>query len=266
MRHDHHYVDAIANRFDEPVGVHLPVTSIEPNPFQPRVRMEGLKELTASIRAKGVLEPLIVRRTESGGHQLVAGERRLRAAQAAELKTVPCIEIDVDDAEALEIALVENLQRRDLDPFEEGDGIAQLKSRFSKTNPDLAKELGKSKTVVSESLAIAKIPDAVRELCHEHSVLSRNALLQVARAGSRQKMEETVLKIAAEGTHRDELVKDRQKDEGALRGRPKNYRFKWQPEAKSFAVQIQFKKSKVSKKEVLIAVRQLLDQLEDDGQ
>ncbi len=117
MRHDSHYVDAIANRFDEPVGLHLPVTAIEPNPLQPRVRMEGLEELTASVQAKGILEPLIVRRTEDGKHQLIAGERRLRAATAAGLQTVPCVEVEADDGELLEFAMVVNPDGRYFSAF-----------------------------------------------------------------------------------------------------------------------------------------------------
>jgi ParB family chromosome partitioning protein len=266
MRHDAHYVDALSSHGMEPVGRHVPVMAIEPNPLQPRSQVGDLTELISSVKEKGVLEPLIVRTLDDGTVQLIAGERRLRAAQAAELKSVPCIEIEADDGEALEIALVENIQRRDLNPFEEADGFSALCQRFGHTHEQLASKLGRSRSGVSEMLAVGKIPAPVRDLCFQHSVLSQSALLQVARAGSREKMEATVLKIAAGGADREQLVKDRRVETaGKVKpGRPKHYRFKWQPEEKSFAVQVQFRKSRVSKAEVIGALRSMLEQLEEE--
>ena len=263
MRHDAHYVERLTTRHEEPVGRLIAVADIEPNPFQPRAQVGDLKELIASIKEKGVLEPLIVRATDEGHFQLISGERRLRASQAAGLKKVPCVELDADDGEALEVALVENIQRRDLDAFEEADGFDALRERFGHTHQDLAAKLGRSRTAITEALAIAKIPEPVRELCYQRSVLSRAALLQVARAGDRERMESTVLRIAAGAVDRDALVKERREAEGKAKpGRPKHFRFKWQPEQKNFAVQIAFKKKRVSKDEVIIAVRSLLEQLE----
>ena len=263
MRHDAHYVERLTTRHEEPIGRLLSVTDIEPNPFQPRAQIGELQDLIASVKEKGVLEPLIVRCTEDGRFQLISGERRLRAAQAAGLKAVPCVEIDADDGEALEVALVENIQRRDLNPFEEADGFLALKERFSHTHQTLSDKLGRSRSAVTEALSIAKIPSPVRELCFSHGVLSRSALLQVARAGNRERMESTVLRIAAGGALREDLVKERQEAEGKPKpGRPKHFKFRWQPEEKSFAVQINFKKKRVSKDEVLTAVRSLLEQLE----
>ena len=262
MRHDAHYVDAIANRFDEPIGKLLPIELIDSNPFQPRVQVVGLQELAGSIKERGVLEPLLVRVAEGGRYQLVSGERRLRAAQAAGLKRVPCVELDVDDDEALEIALVENLQRRDLNAFEEADGLVALKKAADYTHDVLARKLGRSRPAVTESLSIAAIPEPVRELCIKHDVLAKRDLLQVARAGSREKMEATVLRIAAEGARRDELVRERREEAGEAKGRTRPFAFRWQAPTKSFAVQIRFKKSRVSRTEVIAAVRSLLDELE----
>lgn len=266
MRHDAHYVDALASRFDEPVGRHVPVSIIDPNPFQPRTQVGELDDLVASVKEKGVLEPLIVRASAGGRYQLVSGERRLRAAIAADRKTVPCVEVDADDGEALELALVENIQRRDLSPFEEADGFAALRDRFEHTHQALATRLGRSRTAVTESLSIAAIPEPVRELCNRQGVTSRSALLQVARAGSRESMEATVLRIAAGGSDREQLVRQRRKEEGkAGPGRPRHYRFRWQPEERHFKVQIHFRKTRVSKTELITAVRSLLAQLEADA-
>jgi len=263
MRHDAHYVERLTTRHEEPIGRLIAVVDLEANPFQPRAQMGDLSGLIASVKEKGVLEPLIVRCTDQGRFQLISGERRLRAAQAAGLKAVPCVEIDADDGEALEVALVENIQRRDLNAFEEGDGFLALKERFGHTHQTLAEKLGRSRSAVTEALSISKIPEPVRELCHSRDVLSRSALLQVARAGTRERMESTVLRIAAGGAQREDLVKERKEAEGKAKpGRPKHFKFRWQPEEKSFAVQINFKKQRVSKAEVVTAVRNLLEELE----
>ena len=262
MRHDAHYVDVLSSRFEEPVGKTIPVDLIDPNPWQPRTQMGDLDTLVASVKERGVLEPLIVRAAAGGRYQLVSGERRLRASQAAGLKAVPCVEIDVDDGEALEVALVENLQRRDLDAFEEADGLVALKEKFGLTHDQLGKKLGRSRVAVTETLAIAAIPEPVRELCAKKDVTSRSALLQVARAGSREKMEAAVLRIATEGATREDLAKERKQEAGAP-GRPRQFQFRWQAPERAFAVQIKFKKSRVSKQEVVAALRSLLAELEE---
>lgn len=265
MRHDAHYVDVIAGRFEEPVGKLVPTDAIAPNPFQPRTRLDELDELIASVQHRGILEPLIVRRDDEGQYQLVSGERRLRAAEAVGMKMVPCVELDIDDGEALEVALVENIIRRDLDVFEEADGLAALKDRFEYTHADLSEKLGRSRVAVTESLTIAQIPEPVRELCFKKGVLGKAQLLQVARAGDRQKMEATVLRIADEGATRDEVAAERRREEKPQRGRPKAYAFRWQAPDKKFAVQLKFKKSRVSRDEVIDAVRSLLEELEAEA-
>ncbi len=125
MRHDSHFVDDLTSREVEPIGRMMPLSLIEPDPGQPRSEMGDLEELTASVLEKGVLEPILVRPhgASSGPDEafwIVSGERRYQAALRAGLYDVPVIEMDLDDEEALEIALVENLQRQDLTPFEEG--------------------------------------------------------------------------------------------------------------------------------------------------
>jgi ParB family chromosome partitioning protein len=261
MRHDAHYVDALATRFDEPVGRMLPVELIDPNPLQPRIQMGDLADLVASVKERGILEPVIVRAAAKGRFQLVSGERRLRAAQAAGLKAVPAVELDVDDGEALEVALVENLQRRDLDAFEEADGLAALRERFGLTQEQLARKLARSRTQITETLAIGSIPPPVRDLCMKKGVVGRTALLQVARAGSREKMESAVLRLASGMSRPEDVARARREEEGA-RGRPRHHAFRWTGPDKSFAVQIRFKKSRVSKGEVIAALRKLLDELE----
>ena len=131
MRHDTHFVEELAARHEAPVGKMIPLSAIEPDPHQPRSSMGDLEDLVASIRAKGVLEPILVRPRPQTveellvgpAYRIISGERRYRAAQEAGLYEVPAIEMDVSEDEALEIALIENLQRKDLTPFEEAEGF-----------------------------------------------------------------------------------------------------------------------------------------------
>src|SRR5512137_944546 len=164
MRHDTHFVDQLMRPSGETVGRLIPVEDIEPNPHQPRQTLGDLAELTASIREKGVLEPLLVRRHGSR-FQIIAGERRYRAAIEADISELPCVVRESSDAEAMEIALVENLQRKDLTPFEEADGLKVLAETYGYTHEDMAEKLGKSRSTVTESLALAAMPEEIRERC-----------------------------------------------------------------------------------------------------
>jgi ParB family chromosome partitioning protein len=143
----------------------LPVEVIAPNPDQPRRAFDdaALDELAASIRERGLLQPLIVRPRARGHatHEIVAGERRWRAAQRAQLHEVPVIVSDLDDTEALEIAIVENIQRADLSPVEEARGYRQLIDRFGHTQDQLARSLGKSRSHIANLMRLLALPDEV---------------------------------------------------------------------------------------------------------
>ncbi len=142
----------------------LPVAFIKPNPDNPRKHFseEDLEELARSIREKGLLQPILVRTLTAGEHEIVAGERRWRAAQRAGLHEVPVIVKDMTDSEALEIALIENIQRADLNPLEEARAYTQLLDRFSYTQQQLADAIGKSRSHVANTLRLLNLPEAVR--------------------------------------------------------------------------------------------------------
>jgi ParB family chromosome partitioning protein len=144
----------------------VPAAQIEVNPFQPRAQFEeeGLEELTASIREMGVLTPLLVRRKKSDtGYQLVAGERRFRASQRAGLKTVPVLIRDLTDRESLEVALVENLQRRDLNVIEEAEGYQKLADEFNLTQEAIATRVGKGRATVANAMRLLTLSKEVRD-------------------------------------------------------------------------------------------------------
>lgn len=150
----------------QPTGVRaVPIESLKPNPDQPRKQFgaEHLEELTASIRDKGVLQPILVRAQpgQDGMWQIIAGERRWRAAQAARLKFVPIIERAMDDVEVMEVAIIENVQRADLNPVEEAMAYGSLISRFGRTQDALAGVVGKSRSHVANTLRLLQLPDSV---------------------------------------------------------------------------------------------------------
>jgi ParB family chromosome partitioning protein len=181
MRHDSHYVDDLA-RTIRTIGRKIAIDLLEPNPDQPRSEIGDLTELSESIRQKGILEPILVKpNSTSGTWMIIAGERRWRAATLAGLPEVPCIELDIDEKDIAEIALIENLQRKDLTIWEEADGFAFLIQKFGYTHEEIAKQIGKSRTTITESLAIAGLPEAIRAKCRQAQVTTKSALLEVAR-------------------------------------------------------------------------------------
>jgi ParB family chromosome partitioning protein len=150
----------------QPGGVReIDVSAIKPNPHQPRriFAEEAISELADSIRARGVLQPILVRETGAGAYELVAGERRWRAAQKAQLHRIPAIVRTFDEAAVAEIALIENIQRENLNALEEADAYAQLISTYGHSQDDLARLVGKSRSHVANLLRLRDLPDSVRQ-------------------------------------------------------------------------------------------------------
>jgi ParB family transcriptional regulator, chromosome partitioning protein len=265
MRHDSHYVEELTRRSGRHIGSMLPLDLIEPNAEQPRTQLGNIEELAASIREKGVLEPILVRQIAPNRYQIISGERRYRAATLAGLDEIPAIELDVDDKEQLEIALVENIQRKDLTPFEEAEGFALLQQKFGYTHEKISQVIGKSRTTITETLLINDIPDRIRVMCREAGISNKSVLVQVARANSEEAMEKLVRSFGAGELSRDDLRKQTAtKAEPKKAGRPKNYVFALKDKALPFTLNLAFKKPNVEKREVIDAVRELLRRLENE--
>ena len=264
MRHDAHYVEQLTSFSGAAVGRMVPVDKIRPNPDQPRKALGDLRELTDSIKEKGVLEPLLVRfMPRDDCYHIISGERRYHASRAAGLREVPCIEKIADDAETLELALIENLQRKDLTPFEEADGLQRLAEQFDYTHDDIAKKIAKARSSVTETMSLRVIPEAVRKQCLELGIVSKSLLLQIARQPNERKMLESVHRIAQGGLTRDEARRERQEEKNAG-PRPQPFIFNYRPENESFRLRIQFRKSNVSRDELIVTLRGLLEALEHD--
>src|SRR5262249_37139974 len=236
----------------------VPIEQLDPTPTQPRQVMGDLSELIASIASKGILEPLVVRQ-RGDRFQIVAGERRYQAAIQAGLQELPVVIRDVDETEMLELALIENLQRKDLTPFEEAEALHGLAGRCGYTHEDLAQRLGKSRTSITESLALIGMPDEGRNLCRLAHISSKSLLLQVVRQNTPEKMTALVERIASQGgTTRQELRDAAAKPKA---GRPKHYIFAFKAPSKAFNLKLSFNKSRASREEIIEALEAIIRDL-----
>lgn len=264
MRHDAHYVEELSHHRPTQVGRMIPVDKLDPNPEQPRVEFGDLTELTASIAEKGVLEPLLVKPNRlTGRWMIIAGERRWRSAQRAGLKEVPCVEMEVDEGTVAEIALIENMQRKDLTVWEEADGLSSLCERFGYSHEDVAKKVGKSRTTVTEALSIARIPPDVREICIGGDINAKSSLLQIVRQPDDESMRRLAKQIASQGLNRNDAREARRQDIGprvVIDGKP--FTYKYADPDKQFNLEIRFRQAKVQETEVAAVLRAVADELD----
>ena len=205
--------------------VWLPIHAVRPNPAQPRKIFDpqGLQELSRSIAQYGVLQPLSVRR-QPDGYELVAGERRLRASKMAGLLEVPCIVLTVDEEQSGMLALVENLQRRDLDFIEEAQGLAQLMRLYGLSQEQAAARVGKSQSAVANKLRLLKHPQAVLDTLRSNHLSERHARALLRLEGEQARMDalnEIVrrqLNVAATEQYIDRLLEQQKRPEPVRRG------------------------------------------------
>lgn len=258
MRHDEHYVEALAASAGSPIGRLVPIELLDPNPHQPRQVMGDLSELMASVAEKGIIEPLIVRQ-RAGRYQIIAGERRYHAAVQVGLREVPVVVREVDDAEVMEIALIENLQRKDLTAFEEAEALHQLAQRCGYTHEEMARKLGKSRTSITESLSLGSMPEEIRNVCRLADITSRSTLLQIVRQGDPAKMMALVEKITTQGAVTRQEV--RKETAAGKPTRPKAFTFRFRPPTKAFALQLSFKKTRVDRHEIIEALEGIIKEL-----
>ena len=265
MRHDAHYVEELSQHRPVQLGRMIPLDKLDPNPEQPRVDFGDLTELTASIAEKGVLEPLLVKPNRlTGRWMIIAGERRFRSAQKAGLKEVPCVEMEVDEGTIAEIALIENMQRKDLTVWEEADGLLALCERFGYTHDEVARKVGKSRTTVTEAMAIARIPDDVREICKQADINAKSSLLQIVRQPDDDSMMGLAKQIASKGLNRNDAREVRRQEMGPrVIPESKPYTFKYASPDKDFNLEIKFKTANVADSDVALILRAVADEIDE---
>lgn len=193
--------------------VYLPIENILPNPYQPRKEFaqESLEELSSSIKSYGVIQPISVRNKEIDKYELIAGERRLRASKLAGLELIPAIVIDMNNEDTAVVALIENLQREDLNFIEEAKGYSQLINEHGFTQQELAEKVGKSQSTVANKLRILKLSQEIQKIVIENGLTERHAraLLKIPDEGLRLEILEIVIKKDLNVKKTEKLIKEK---------------------------------------------------------
>jgi len=260
MRHDDgHFVDLIAARTAGPRIRMIPLDKIDPNPQQARSEMGDINDLMASIKEKGILEPILVR-PKHGRYEIIAGERRYMASKKLGLKDIPCIEKNVEDNEAMEIALIENLQRKDLDVFEEADGLLALAGVYDYSHQRIAERIGKARSTVTESINLSKIPKEIRELCHKFHILSRSTLIEIAK----QKNIDDMLALFRYIQERDLRREDTRELSKKIKGsdkKAKRFVYNYRPKGSDYRLRLEFKKEEITREQIIMVLEEILKNL-----
>ena len=190
----------------------IPIKFIKPNPYQPRrdFNKKSLEELSQSIKSFGVLQPISVRRLQNENYELIAGERRLRASELAELNEIPAIVLEYKDNESAMIALIENLQREDLNFIEEAEGFNNLILDHGFTQGELAKKMGKSQSTIANKLRLLKLPEDIKRSLIEYDLTERHgrALLKLPDDELRQEVLNKIIKNGLNVSKTEDLVSD----------------------------------------------------------
>lgn len=263
MRHDVHFVDMITSRAAGPTIRMIPLNKIEPNPHQARTELGNINELMASIKEKGVLEPILVR-PKGNKYEIIAGERRYIASKRIGMKEISCIEMDVTDNEAMELSLIENLQRKDLDVFEEADGLKSLAEIYGYNHAEIAEKIGKARSTITEIINVGNIPREIRELCDKYEIKSRTTLIEV----SKQKNKEHMLKLIKAIGERDLKREDTRELSKRIKGREtegiKRFVYNYGPKKdKTWKLRIVFKKQSVEKEEIIKILEEIIKKLKE---
>ncbi len=260
MKHDGHFVDLISARSLGPRIRMIPIEKIDPNPHQARCELGDIEELQDSIRSKGILEPILVR-AKGSRFEIIAGERRYMASRNIGLKDLPCIDMDVEDAEAMEIALIENLQRKDLDIFEEADGLQALADIHSYNHEQISAKIGKARSTITEILSISRIPQGARDIIKDAGGFSRSTIIEIAKL----KTEDDMVKFAHDIAERRLTREDTRDLAKYLKGKTKKlkyYVYNFVPEdTDRYRLRLEFKKQTISKQEIIAVLQEIIDQI-----
>jgi len=271
MRHDRHFVDELAQRMGEGIGRMVRITAIISNQDQPRSSLGDLDDLQSSINTHGVLEPLLVRALENGRYELVSGERRFHAAMSVGLAEVPCIELRVTDQQALEIALIENLQRKDLTAFEEADGYRTLIKKYDYTHEQVSQAVGRSRVTITETLRLLQIPESIRDLCRHADITAKGVLLEIAKASNLDTMARLIREIVENRLDRaairqrraqlDHEPSDGDSQPSAEIRRP--FMMKFRNPDKTFSLSLSFRtETEPEPRQVIAALREVIREIE----
>ncbi|MBN1222813.1 MAG: ParB/RepB/Spo0J family partition protein [Candidatus Aminicenantes bacterium] len=259
MRHDGHFVELISTRTVGPRIRMIPIDKIDPNPQQARSELGDIDELMASIKEKGILEPIIVR-PRHGSYEIIAGERRYIASKRLGLKEMPCIEKNVEDNEAMEIALIENLQRKDLAVFEEADGLQSLAELYGYSHQQIAQKIGKARSTITETINLVKIPKEIRKICKEYGITSRSTLIEIAKQKNVNDMSDLVQYIQERDLRREDTRELSKRIKGSEK-KAKKYVYNFKPTGSDYKIRIEFRKKEISKDDIIKILEEVITSL-----
>lgn len=261
-RHDVHLVDELSTRTRTSIIRSIPIDRLIPNIMQPRKDMGNLEELAESIREKGIIEPIIVR-TKNGKFEIVAGERRYKAAKLAELAEVPCIEHDVPDNEAMEITIIENIQRKDLNVFETAFSLKSLGDIYGYSHGDIARKIGKSRVTVSELIRVTDLPPDVIKRCQDLNITSKSFILELAKLQDKEKIMQLLDRYEEKPFSRDRLKEKRKKGD-EKKNALKAVHFKFTSSDRAVRINFKIKSEEYRKERIIEILEQLITDIRDD--
>ncbi|MBS3818038.1 ParB/RepB/Spo0J family partition protein [bacterium] len=264
MRHDNHFVDLLSTRNQGPRIRMISIDKINPNPQQARSELGNLEELMNSIQKKGVIEPLLVR-SKGNNYEIIAGERRYMASKNVGLKEVPCIELDVKDNEAMELALIENLQRKNLNVFEEADGLKIMNEVYGYNHEKISKNIGKARSTITEIINIANIPREIRELCQKFQITSRSTLIEIAKQKDIESMKSLISEITQRNLKREDTRDLSRKIKDKAKNKEKKYVYNYKPkDSDDYRLKIEFKDKDVKKEDIIKILEDVLNKLKKE--
>jgi len=258
MKHDHHLVDEISLRTKTPVIRNIPIDKLVPNAMQPRRDMGDLAELADSIRENGIIEPVIVR-PRDGNFEIIAGERRFRAAREAGMHEIPCIEHDVPENEALEMSIIENIQRKDLNILEQAHSIRSLTEIYGYTHDEIAKKIAKSRVTVSELIRITDLPQEIKEKCLQLGIESKTFLLELTKLGDLEKMDVLLAQYGKKPFSREKIKQQRK----GSSSKAKNFNFNFVTDDKKVKINLRFKEKNVDGESLIAALEKLIREIRE---
>ncbi len=262
-KYDNHFVDEISQRTRTMVIRNIPIEKLTANVLQPRKDLGDLTELSESIKEKGIIEPVLVR-PKNGQFEIVAGERRYRAAKLAGLKELPCIEYDVPDNEALELSIIENIQRKDLDIYEQAFSLKSLSEIYGYTHQEIAQKIGKSRVTVTELIRVTDLPPDIIGKCAELNITSKTFLLELVKLENPEQMLEVLKNYSDEPFSRDKIKQKRKGEESKEKPPVSGLKFQFATEDKSVRVKFDIKTEHTDKNQIIEILEKLIVDLKED--
>jgi ParB family transcriptional regulator, chromosome partitioning protein len=261
LKHDDHFVDLISARSRGPQIRMIPLNRIDPNPQQARNELGDITELVASVKNRGILEPILVR-PKAGRYEIIAGERRHMAAQRAGINEIPSIILDVEDSDAMEISLIENLQRKNLDVFEEADGLKALSELYEYNHSQISEKIGKARSTVTEIINLSRIPPEVRKICDKKGIRSCFILFEIFKQESKDSMLRLIEAIADRNLRREDTRDLSKQIKNKKQIQKKRYVYTFKPdEDKTCRIRIEFSRQDVRKEEIVELLERFLQKI-----